>query len=298
MPRGYRCILVAFVGWLALSGASPPEHRGPTRKADSHQTVPKPSTATDQSKYQPYPNKDADACYKAQDHDAADLCAQWRAAVAAEHAASASGTANYIAAAGALLTFISICLLIWTLVQTQRATKAAEDSAKAAREALGSDRAWICGDGVDSGPVTNSHLDSLPIANGFAFITKWRNFGVTPAFNIKVFRDFVLIDPDGPIPAFGPGPDDDETAAVAGPNVQFAGHPAVLNDAETADFRGRRKKVVLYSRVTYRDKFSPDVERVSECCYVAIHQGGQREQNGVRTEAISIQAAGGQNTAT
>lgn len=124
MPRGYRRIVIAAVGWLALCGAQPPIKQlesakrapkaSPTAQSSS---APLPSAAASPTaEFTPYPDYNADACYKADDKDAADLCAQWRAAIAAEkaaHEARRTGTWSIIATILSLATVIGLIITIW-----------------------------------------------------------------------------------------------------------------------------------------------------------------------------------------
>ena len=118
MLRGCRGIFCAFVG-LALSGAAPPKKDAVTPQATSQ-----PRRATSPlPDYTPYPNRYADSCYGDKNHDTADLCAQWRAAVAAEKATDTAYWSNWIAGAGAMLSFVSIILVVIALGQTRKANR-------------------------------------------------------------------------------------------------------------------------------------------------------------------------------
>ncbi len=127
MHGSYRRIVLAAVGWLILAGADyPAEQRERTEasaKAGPSQasiaaTTPTPTpTAT----YTPYPHRYAESCYTAPDHDTADLCAQWRAAIAAEKAAQEAGRATTWAAVATILSAIGVGGLIYTIWQTQGA---------------------------------------------------------------------------------------------------------------------------------------------------------------------------------
>lgn len=135
MPRGYRCIVLALVGWLALTGANradrPPEKAGPASNAQSEKPPANPlPVRIIGDDYAPYPNYKDERCYKEANHDRADLCAQWRAARAAEDAADATRFANFIAVGGALLSFISVVLVVIALSQTRKANRIAHSSAR------------------------------------------------------------------------------------------------------------------------------------------------------------------------
>lgn len=127
MPRGYRCIIVAAVGWLILSGAQHPAKQ-PHRSTSAQETAPAakpiatptpPPSASEPAKFVAYPGYDPDPCYHAENKDAADLCAQWRAAIAAEKAVQEAGRATTWAVVATALSFIGVCGLIYTIWQTQ-----------------------------------------------------------------------------------------------------------------------------------------------------------------------------------
>jgi hypothetical protein len=114
---------------LVLAGASPPANATLEAKIPD-QISPSLPPAID---YSPYPKYNPDPCYRDKNHDAADLCAQWRAAIAAENAATLSTWSNWIAGVGALLSFLSIVLVIAALRQTERSlreTRAANEIAR------------------------------------------------------------------------------------------------------------------------------------------------------------------------
>lgn len=83
------------------------------------------------------PDFRSDSCYQEPEHDASDLCAQWRAAIAAEQAAERALWSNIISGAAALLSFVGTLAVILAL-------KAARDANRIARDtALADNRPWI-----------------------------------------------------------------------------------------------------------------------------------------------------------
>lgn len=121
----WRYVLAAF-GWLILCGAQPPQKQtsGP---ASTQQAAPMPNpwpapipTALPKPppKFAPYPGFDPDPCYKAQDYDAANLCAQWRSAVAAEKAALEARRSSNWSIVAAFLSAISLTAVAAALYLT------------------------------------------------------------------------------------------------------------------------------------------------------------------------------------
>jgi hypothetical protein len=120
MPRGYRCILFALVG-VALAGAGPPN------QPDQNSAAKRNQTEALTPAYKPYPDRNGEDCYRDSNHDAADLCAQWRAAYAAEKTTRLTNWGNWIAGVGALLSFASVILVLIALRQGRRANEIAQE---------------------------------------------------------------------------------------------------------------------------------------------------------------------------
>lgn len=129
MLRGYWRIVLAAVGWLILCSAQPPakqaEGGGGTQEAGiATQTIATPApapSASPTSAFTAYPGYNPDPCYRAKDKDAADLCAQWRAAIAGEKAAHEARRANLFSMIAASLSFATVIGLIVTIWQTSGA---------------------------------------------------------------------------------------------------------------------------------------------------------------------------------
>lgn len=114
MSRSYRGIIVAAVGFLILANAHQPEAKaGKPNAARNTQPADAPAPP-----YKPYPSPNAPACYQAPNHDTADLCAQWRATLAAEKAAHEARRATGWAIVATILSAIGVGGLILTILQT------------------------------------------------------------------------------------------------------------------------------------------------------------------------------------
>ena len=121
----YRSIFVALVGLILLAASNAPSQE-PENSQGKQQIESAPVKATAPPKvpepaYRPYADRAADACYNAQNHDSADLCAQWRAAIAAEKAANEAARATTWAIIATILSFVGVGGLIFTIWQTHGA---------------------------------------------------------------------------------------------------------------------------------------------------------------------------------
>ena len=140
MPRGYRYAVAALVGWLVLCGVKPSPfnaergHSAQQSTLATHATsVPAPSaSASPTVQFTAYPGYDPDPCYHAKDHDTADLCAQWRAAVAAEAAAHEARRATTWSVISTVLSALAVLGLIFTIRQGQNGLRLARLANEAA----------------------------------------------------------------------------------------------------------------------------------------------------------------------
>lgn len=131
--------------------------------------------------FAPYPDLDKGSCYQARNHDTADLCAQWRAAFAAEQAARAATQSVWLNIVGMALSGIGLGALLMTIAQgrtaLKRARKANRISERTARRQL---RAYI-------GPM-NAELLGVGAAKPNVIISI-KNFGQTRAYNVSYKTD-------------------------------------------------------------------------------------------------------------
>jgi hypothetical protein len=159
MLRGYRRIIIAAVGWLTLAAAQQPaEHKNSnqsgaqtTKTAKSSLPPAEASSVNEVDNFTAYPGYNPDPCYRAKSHDKADLCAQWRAAIAAEKSAHEARRATNWSVAATFLSFIAVVGLIVTLWQTSGALGEARrgnilamrENARATRRAAASARETV-----------------------------------------------------------------------------------------------------------------------------------------------------------
>jgi hypothetical protein len=117
MVRGFRQVILAAFGIALLCSAKDADqhHRAEQNKGSFKQA------AGDGPPYAPYKDRYSDACYGAANHDTADLCAQWRATIAAEKAADEARLATIAAIIGTVLSLATVIGLIITLWQTNGA---------------------------------------------------------------------------------------------------------------------------------------------------------------------------------
>jgi hypothetical protein len=139
--------------------------------------------------YAAYPDRNASECYNAEDHDSADLCAQWRAAIAAESSARWSFWAFCLGGVGAFLSAIGLGALWVSLRQTERSLGEARESNRIAAAA---DRPWlnITAELTPDQPVnwfSSDDQETCIISISFSV----QHFGNAPAVNVETIGAIV-----------------------------------------------------------------------------------------------------------
>lgn len=168
MFRGYRLLFFALAG-LMLSGAQQPKEQ-----AQNHSSARQAEPTL--SDYASHP------CYQTENHDITDLCAQWRAAVAAEKAAHEARRSGNWSVIATLLSAIAIGGLFWTIRQGQVGLERARDANKIARDtAEGQLRAYIS--------VTKLCVTPFKAGERPTFFVEFQNSGNSPAKDVKIISE-------------------------------------------------------------------------------------------------------------
>lgn len=284
MPRGNRLFVLAL--GLILCGAKPPQEQA------KGQPSAQPTQQATAEPYAPYPVYNPDPCYQAKNHDTADLCAQWRASIAAEKAAHEARRATNWAIVATLLSAAGLGFIVWSLLQTngalnearrgnrfnllfekrywREARKAAHDQEKALAIA---ERNAQAAEQLAQVSQVNARLQLRPYITAEDFSTKGfevgskygvdfrvRNRGATPALNVVVvaYMD-TKAKPVGPV-AFIRQPNDTEGASrgvVAAQGDIFVATGGAIETTEKlmADFRAGKLGFFCWGVVTYEDIF-------------------------------------------
>lgn len=124
MPKRYWLFVIAIgLVWSTNAPGDPPPKQAVDAKTQHEVKSPDSGPATKESAERP--DYHQDACYDAEAHDSADLCAQWRAALAAEKAAHYADRANLIGLIGIVLSFIGTVLVVVALSAARTANRIA-----------------------------------------------------------------------------------------------------------------------------------------------------------------------------
>ncbi|MBN8529866.1 MAG: hypothetical protein J0M36_11625 [Caulobacterales bacterium] len=247
-----------------------------------------------------------------------DLCAQWKAADAAEESATWTRRTGIFTGIGLIVGAITMAAAIGAavfakeaashtkrgsdaasaqVVLSEKSTEAALVSAESAVKSHQSDRPWLLFLNVQRGAFENGVVDDVPIANGLAFILKFANNGRSPALDVRGDRQWLLVPEAEPVPRFERR-DNMGSGSILGPGHEFRIYPpVVLNDDETRLFRAGNHLLYTWVLVAYRDIYA-DVVRETELVICHQHNGGIEEINGIRRETINTQYAGDQQRVT
>ena len=125
-------------------------------------------------------------CRHPKGREESDLCAQWRAAVAAEQSARWTFWAFFVSALGAGISAAGLCALIYTLKQTERSLGEARDSNEIAKKGK---RAWLSVENLELTNIFTHPISPNLDAYRLWFTVKFEavNSGERPASDV-IFR--------------------------------------------------------------------------------------------------------------
>jgi hypothetical protein len=266
-----RLLLLAVLA-LALAGAQQPDkqNHGATGGKQAGSAVAPPTP------YAPYANKYSDACYGSKNHDTADLCAQWRAALAAEKATHEARRATTWAIAATFLSVVTVIGLTITIWQTFFALGHARLSnliaqranARSTRHTM---RALDAADrqneiAADTAKKQlRAYVATKPVGfvrepGGVRVFTGVANGGTTPAYELRIFPtgriDVPNISPEAvkAIQEHAPASVESAIVLVSGQDI---GREFGINvgEAEEAACRAGDRWLYFAGRIEYTDVF-------------------------------------------
>lgn len=201
MPRGYRYIVTAVVGWLILTAAQPvssaPKDGGRSQasysESDAKQAADTIAGAIDNTVRPAEKDKGCDKIAEKRD---SDLCAQWKAADAASDAARYAKWSVWVGLGGIAGLFVTLWFNFqaWKQARASKAdtdkaldaanksaiaaTRLADTAEKTSRAQL---RAYLDFDGVTIDAPYEYSLDEGPRTKNVVLSFRVKNFGQTPA---------------------------------------------------------------------------------------------------------------------
>jgi hypothetical protein len=177
-----------------------------------------------------------------------------------------------------------------------RSAEATVAAAEAAKGTLESDRAWITWNMLTFGSLINSTIRGELYRNGIGISASWKNTGRSPAQNVTCINIARLIDRDASIPTFIVSDAVQTTQQTSrGVGEEISGFMIPFSDIDSDAIRNQNRRMIFYSRVTYRDVFSPGIERVSEACMEITYAGGTILHGDKEQPPVGVQVVGTQN---
>lgn len=232
MLRGYRNVFVALAG-LALIGAGPKQQQQSVNgqgNADTQHAAETIATAI-RDTIKP-PEQDA-GCQDRSDKRDSDLCAQWKAADAANSAAIYSFWAVIISA-------FATGLVVWTFQETRQNSR---------REL----RAYLFVDSITLGVADKGPNKGFP--GGIIVI---KNFGQTPAYRVLHYGVIDLVESSAPLLSQIPETLGNVSASAIPPGANITGVRGIGRKLTFAEIRRVRKGELTFvarGRIEYNDAF-------------------------------------------
>lgn len=217
-----------------------------------------------------------------------DLCAQYRAANAADESARWAKLQFW-------LSLIGTMGLIGTIILTVRATNAAIQANRISHETAARQlRAYVFSPRLEWEIRTN-----LP-QEGFHIViwSAWQNMGQTPTRDLQIYFTHRVI--DARIPCFGIGIESDESEELRyqlGPG-QYVRSPPIILDASTLDaiYRGNSNLFVA-GLAKYRDAITNEARETRICYCVTLFRDRSKPLEGENFSYIEWHVVGPHNCA-
>jgi hypothetical protein len=196
MPRGYRYILVAFVGWLNLAAAPPQQGSGKPADAANQNVANALNNVAAALQRPDEPKGYQEPCEDGDDERSSDLCAQWKAADAARSSANASWVSFYVGTLIGLLTLGAAAAAAWYAKEAANHTKSGSDEARRAADAA--EQQLRHSDIITKAQLRtyfSAEAETLEVENGNVLLlaVKMRNVGQTPAREVRIRRPVYLV---------------------------------------------------------------------------------------------------------
>jgi len=208
----------------------------------------------------------------------------------------AAEDAAYWAMVSVLIGGGGTLIVAFSLIYSATATKAALDAAKAAKDTLHNDRAWVVMKAYNYGNGHDITIEGAPAQNAFIFQVVWRNSGRSPAINANLISKFVFVPFTAPIPVFNEPLDPGHS--VIGAEGTLSTGIFAFSDHQTRLLRAGIHKLIFYSKIVYIDIYQPDKVRVTEVCLSVRISGQRMREDGSVSDGIFVEPIGHQNGVT
>lgn len=298
MPRGYRLFFVALAGLAALAIAfglggyvtalDNPEKGYPSYRYASEQPI-QTDVARPAAKF-PGPSQYRTPCANPQSEGESNLCAQWHSASAAENSALWTKLGFFVGLLG-------LAGLYWQVILTRRAVEDTGEATEAMREAneisernaRREQRAYFIPENIHSAVRTHKGVKYLDLR------VIWRNFGSTPARNLRVIA-FVFFDNLPTEITFSLV--DKTTQSIVGQGAATWSNAVTLSLDEADDVWAERRECFITGFAEYADVFNDEIHTTTHCWRIAIMRHADKPLTGDNIESANWTAIGPLNDVT
>ena len=304
MLRGYRCIIFAIVGWLVLAAAeAPPKVKGEQQRSTSKEKIqPALDSIAASLKDAQKPGKLDQPCAPGSEDRNSDLCAQWKAADAAQSSSLATWIFGSLGGViGSLTLAAAWSAAKWAksaAVETKRSANISEEGLAEAKEANWySRRPWITYDTIEhafvNGDAPESPEGKIHGYDGLEFAITIKNFGNSPAISLSKGASAVFMEHGGQPAAIRFNRLDEGASAHLPPGKTIT-IPLVIKGSETvvpwfildSIIAGEMDFYVVLC-CFYRGIDRPEIELVTELWAKMLYRG-MVEVNGIRVPRFDI----------
>jgi hypothetical protein len=179
---------------------------------------------------------------------------------------------------------------------TAEASVAAKKSADAAMLAVGSERAWMCYEGINHDTHTNLTLHGVYVGDAIAVQVIWKNKGRSPALKCDIYFEARPISFDETrCPQFVPVWRSYTSGTTCATELPVTTGQYFVHGNVRDIFNRYEMAFAVYSAVRYFDVFGKE-QRLSEVCIKFFYIGQRREPDGRFAPFYGHPAFGDQNT--
>lgn len=194
----------------------------------------------------------------------------------------------------AALSVVATGFSVWAVFLVRDSLALNRDAVKAARDAIGVERAWLTISEFDGGPIMVADVNGES-SKTIAFRLIWKNTGRSPATNLSVFVSYGIAPHDQPIPFFDAHSHADNF--VTRTHVGVGDTISTLRNTIKPEDAVLLKDFLVYCVVRYSDIYSSAVRQSEFCGRVTFHQTKYPDKDEVFTE-FDLHPVGPQNGLT
>jgi hypothetical protein len=228
------------------------------------------------------------------EYEKKDLLLQGRMAQAAEDAvqvAKSQTTAVWIQIGlvifTALISTVAVFISAKAMkIAAQANTATIESDERGYKSFIVENRAWI---------VVDANLLKPYPDGSIGFAAGWKNVGVTPAVNVRIFSAAKAVPPDAEVPVFSEQRLTGATVVI-GPGGTLSGMEMPMDTNSVRIMARKERRAFLYVRAEYNDVFTDELRQTSQTFEIFVNVNEDQLGQGVNiAQVIDTRPVGNQN---